>query len=49
MIFIWFIVWMVHGHPWLLAEWNPWNIALIVCAFFDNIAAGHARGRARAR
>jgi len=35
MSFIWFIVWMVNGHPWLLAEWNPWNISLLVCATLD--------------
>ncbi len=37
MTIVWFIVWMVHGHPWLLGEWNPWNIALLACAFFDNL------------
>lgn len=35
MTLIWFIVWMVNGHPWLMTEWNPWNIALLVCAAFD--------------
>ena len=47
MTIIWFIVWMVHGHPYLLTEWN---IALIACAFFDNIGTLHgsnAAGRRR--
>jgi hypothetical protein len=33
--FIWIIVWLVHAHPWLMGSWNPWNIALIVCAALD--------------
>jgi hypothetical protein len=41
-----FILWMVNGHPWLLGDWTPWNIALIACAFFDNIGTLHG---ARAR
>jgi len=50
MTFIWFIVWMVNGHPWLLTEWNPWNISLLVCAFMDVIASNSVRGAApRAR
>jgi hypothetical protein len=32
---IWFIIWMFNAHPWLLSAWNPWNIALIVCAALD--------------
>lgn len=52
MTIIWFIVWMVNGHPYLLSEWNPWNIALLACAFFDNIGTLHgsnAAGRRRSR
>ena len=49
MTIIWFIVWMVNGHPWLLGEWNPWNIALLVCAFFDNLGTVRARSYTRPR
>jgi hypothetical protein len=49
MTFIWFIVWMVNGHPWLLTEWNPWNISLLVCAFFDLIGSSSARSVAPRR
>ncbi len=49
MTIIWFIVWMVHGHPWLLGEWNPWNIALLACAFFDNLGTLRFRSYARPR
>jgi hypothetical protein len=47
MTVIWFIVWMVNGHPWLLSEWNPWNISLLVCAFFDNLGTLRFRSNAR--
>jgi hypothetical protein len=26
MTLIWFIVWMVNGHPWLLSEWNSGSV-----------------------
>jgi hypothetical protein len=46
---IWFIVWMVNGHPWLLSEWNPWNISLLVCAALDVLGSSGARGAAVGR
>ena len=42
---VWFVLWMVHGHPWLLSAWGPWNISLLVTAFFDNL--GTTRWRTR--
>lgn len=35
LMFIWFFVWVFHHFPYLLGSWNPWNIALIVCAALD--------------
>lgn len=49
MTIVWFIVWMVHGHPWLFTDWNPWNVALLVCAFFDNLGTMPARAISRPR
>ena len=49
MTIVWFIVWMVNGHPYLLNEWNPWNIALLACAFFDNIGTLHGSNAAGRR
>lgn len=31
---VWFLVWLAHGAPYLLASWNPWNVSLVLLAFF---------------
>lgn len=33
-ILVWFLVWITHGTPYLLASWNPWNVSLLVLALF---------------
>jgi hypothetical protein len=32
---IWLIVWLAHGHPWLLSHWTAWNACLLACVALD--------------
>lgn len=31
-LLVWLPLWLVAGHPYLLGEWNPWNVSLLVMA-----------------
>lgn len=36
-LIIWTIVWVANSSPYLLSNWNPWNISLIVCAIITAV------------
>lgn len=44
-LLVWFVLWILHGTPYLLATWDPWNVSLLVMAALQGLTV-IGRGRA---